>query len=238
MPVYGTQIKPMARGATLGYGDFGQVYNTENPVYMTQGGMRPSNAAGVGNNAPASGPYATTPYRIDPRAAMSMASYRPPAWTAQGKALATREQQMYGGDLYGNNAATGGLGGSGAGSGGTGTYQSGITAGFVDPASIARGVATFGMGGQAPGIPVSPAAYNTMQSQYNGLMGQGMNTAALDFARNAAYQSADLNLAQQRARADAGIGYGNLLARIAEMNMGGQNQQDSLAQSLLLGLLG
>jgi hypothetical protein len=226
---YGTQTPPMPGQAVLGFGESGRHYDPSNPVFMTQGGMRPGNAAGVGANAPATGPYAQPAYQNAPR--------RPHAWTAAGRALAAREQQVYGGDLYGNNAATGGLG-QGGNAGNNGQYNSGITAGAGNPAAIAQGVATFGMGGQAPGISVSPAAYNTMNQQYSGLMGQAANTAALDFARNAAFQTADMNLAQQRARADAGVGYGNLLARIAEMNTNGANQQDALLQNLLMGLVG
>lgn len=224
---YGTQSPPMPGQAVLGYGPSGQVYTPDNPVYMTPGGMRPGNAAGVGGTAAPTGPYAAPAYQNAPQ--------RPYAWTAPGKQLAAMEQARYGTNFYGG---AGNLPTGGSQTPGTGQISNGITSGSVSPAAIARGVATFGQGGQAPGVPVSPAAYGTMQNQYAGLMGQGLNTAALDFARNAAFQSADMNLAQQRARGDAGLGWGNLMARLSELNTNGQNQQDAMLQSLLMGLIG
>jgi len=79
--------------AVLGYGPSGQHYNMQNPVYQTTSGLRPGNAAGVGNNAPATGPYATTPMRISPESQMQFANQKPHAWTALGKQQAAQQQQ-------------------------------------------------------------------------------------------------------------------------------------------------
>lgn len=217
---YGTQTPAMPGQAVLGYGPSGQHYNQLNPV-DAQG--RSLSAAGLGGTARPTGPYAQPAWQNAPQ--------RPYAWTAAGKALAAREQQVYGGDLYGNNAATGGVGqgGNAGGQPGTGSYQTGITAGIIPPSVVQQGYGRMGIQGPGSG---------TVGNQYNDLMRQGMNQVGTQFARDAAFDMSNLNLAQQRARADAGLGYGNLLARLFEGNLANNRAQQGMTGDFLMGLLG
>jgi len=220
---YGTQTPAMPGQAVLGYGPSGRHYDQSNPVYMTPGGYRPGNAAGVAGTARPTGPYAQPAWQNAPQ--------RPHAWTAAGKALAAREQQVYGGDLYGNGAATGGLGqgGNAGGQPGTGSYQTGITAGIVPPSVVQQAYGRMGI--QGPGA-------GTVNGQYSDLMRQGLNQVGTQFGRDAAFDMANLNLAQQRARADTGLGYGNLLARLFEGNLANDRAQQGMSGDFLMGLLG
>lgn len=220
---YGTQTPAMPGQAVLGYGPSGQHYNQLNPV-DAQG--RSLSAAGLGGTARPTGPYAQPAWQNAPQ--------RPYAWTAAGKALAAREQQVYGGDLYGNPGATGGLGQGGnaggtGGTGGTGSYQTGITAGIIPPSVVQQAYGRMGIQGPGSG---------TVNTQYNDLMRQGLNQVGTQFGRDAAFDMANLNLAQQRARADTGLGYGNLLARLFEGNLANNRAQQGMTGDFLMGLLG
>jgi len=127
---------------------------------------------------------------------------------------------------------------SGNTSGGTqGNVNTGITNGTVSNQTISNAMRNFGFN-QAPGVPYSPEAFGQINQQYGDAMNQGLGTAAIDFARNAAFQQAQMDLAQQRARADSGVGWGNLLARMYESNLNNQNAQQNQAQNLLMGLVG
>lgn len=119
------------------------------------------------------------------------------------------------------------------GAGGLGSYTTGITNGTIGQQTINDAMRNFGFS-QAPGVPVSQAGGAQINQQFGDLMNQGLGTAGIDFARNAAFTQAQMDLAQQRARADSGIGFGNLLARLHEMQLNGQNA----GQNLLMGLIG
>lgn len=160
--------------------------------------------------------------------AMAPQPQRPYAWTAAGRGLAAAEQQQYGTDFYGNPAATGNAGGSG-GAPGAGTYQTGITAGIVPPSVVQDAFGRMGIKGPGSG---------TVNTQYNDLMRQGLNQIGTQFGRDAAFDMADLNLAQQRARADLGLGAGNLLARLFEGNLANSRGTQGLTGDFLMGLLG
>lgn len=221
---YGTQTPPMPGQAVLGYGPSGQVYNQENPIAMTIGGLRPLSAS----RPVAAAGTATAPV-VSQQTQMQMANQRPYAWTQRGKELAAMEQQRFGTDFYGGagNLPTGGTGGTGQP--GTGQYQTGITAGIVPPSVVQQ---AFGrMGVQGPGA-------GTVNTQYNDLMRQGMNQIGTQFGRDAAFDMANLDLAQQRARADTGLGYGNLLARLFEGNLANDRAQQGMTGNFLMGLLG
>jgi len=115
----------------------------------------------------------------------------------------------------------------------TGNQTTGITNGTIGMQTINDAMRNFGFQ-QAPGVPVSPGGAGQINQQYGDLMNQGLQTSAIDFARNAAFQQAQMDLAQQRARSDSSVGFGNLLARLYEMQLNGQNAQ----QNLLMGLVG
>ena len=228
MALYGTQTKPTPSGATLGYAPNGQIYNQNNPVAMTTSGVRPLSVAN--NRVTPAGQGSPNVYA--PGEQQRLASIRPHAWTAAGKQQASQEQYQYGNDFYGNPAATGGLGGSGGASGqpGTGQYQTGITAGIIPPSVVQQAFGSMGVK-NGPGA----GAANT---QYNDLMRQGLNQVGTQFGRDAAFDMSNLDLAQQRARADAGLGAGNLLARLFEGNLANDRTQQGLTGNFLMGLLG
>lgn len=186
-----------------------------------------------GGTAPAQQAFNDTlRMQYKPKAQPSMATtpqpQRPYAWTAAGRGLAAAEQQRYGTDFYGNQAATGNVGGSG-GTPGTGTYQTGVTAGIVPPSVVQDAFGRMGVAGPGSG---------TVNAQYNDLMRQGLNQLGTQFGRDAAFDMANLNLAQQRARADLGLGAGNLLARLFEGNLANDRATQGLTGNFLMGLLG
>ncbi len=217
MALYGTQVMSRPGAAALGYGPGGQVFDPSNPVVMTSGGARPGNAGGVMGNAPASGPFAVTQPRMSPEAAMQQMQLRQqpkPGW------MTNAERQIY--NAQTNNAVT-------QGQPGMGQYQSGITAGIVPPSVVQQGFGRMGVSGPGAG---------TVNTQYDDMMRQGLNQNSLQFGRDAAFDIANLGLAQQRAVADTGLGYGNLLARLFEGNLANNRGQTGLTGDYLMSLLG
>ena len=220
--LYGTQAPPMPGQANVGYGPGGGIFDMSNPVYQTQGGLRPGNAAGVGGNAPATGPYAQPAWQNAPR--------RPYAWTGPGKELAAREQQMYGQNFYGNPAATPGSGSGGTGSGGAGAGGTGVTTGIS--ATLPPGVtdaARIAMLRSA-GVPLSGAQSGDLIGHYGDLTRSLLSADNVDLARLGAFKQHGLQSGMEQARANAGIGWGNIGAGYDALQT-----QDLLGQ---LGLFG
>jgi len=217
MGLYGTQAPPMPGQANVGYGPGGGIFDTSNPVYQTQGGLRPGNAAGVGGNAPAQGPYAQPAYQNAPR--------RPYAWTAAGKELASREQQHYGQDFYGNPAATpnngGSTGGTGGGAGGIGV-STGINATLPPGAADAARMAML----RSAGVPLSGPQTGDLIGHYGDLTRSLLSADNVDLSRLGAFKQHGLQSAMEQARANEGIGWADLGARGDALNI-----QELLGQS-------
>lgn len=235
--LYGTQAPPMPGQAVLGYGPSGQHYNMQNPVYQTQGGIRPGNAAGVGGNAPASGPFAITPMRISPESQMQFANQKPHAWTALGKQQASQQQG-------------GGMGGSGNPLldmlGGGGNINTSITPqNIYSPQqtneAVNQAVASSSMplpwlqnqfAGKGMSVN-SPAAISRAMVPYAQGLVQGQ-TAAAQIPLQDATANAQHMLAGQQAREVEGLDWARLLTSAQGLN---NSSRMNTLQSVL-GLLG
>lgn len=205
---------------------------------------------GAGLNPSYGGPMANTGTIYNPSGAAGTAALigRPAKPMGPGLSYAAPNPFKKTGGIYdapgappGSGAMgwpSGQIGNTGAPTGTTGTATGGgITAGTVPMPQIANAMRGFGFN-QAPGVPVSPDAFNSINGQYGQAMQQGLNVAGLDFARNAAFENSTMDLARQRAQSDAALGQANLLARLFEIQSNGQNAQANNYQSLLQGLVG
>lgn len=77
----------------------------------------------------------------------------------------------------------------------------------------------------------------TLQQMFQDASLASGNRAATDFSRDAALQNAQHELASQQARAQAGIGWGNIQAGQHGQNLGNQSQAIGTLISLLQGFL-
>lgn len=106
----------------------------------------------------------------------------------------------------------------------------GITSGIqstpVSAQSIAAGAANIGAAGAGHASPFDRILNDAAQARGS--------AAAVDFLRNAAMQNAQYNLGSQEARAQAGLGWGQL----GLQNQMGQAQYDNRLNGTLLQLLG
>jgi len=226
MPLYGTQVTNIP-GHAIGYGPAGGIFDPSNPVVSTSSGIRPlGDVIGFRNQQQKDAQRQALMANPGSGRPVGSEVYKRPAGMTPG-------QHTY--------ATTGGAAGTpppNAGGGGImGNYSTGITAGTIPNSAISGGMANFGFN-SVPGVMATPQAQSAISQQYSDAMNQGLGTAGLDFARNAAFQQAQMALAQQRARSDAGIGFGNLLARLYEAQLGGQTAEDSIIQNALMGLVG
>lgn len=204
---------------------FDQAPGFRGPVAQTGTVYNPSGAAG---QAAVGQPFATNRIGNGDVFGTPPRSQNPAHYTNRPAGMTSGQwNQQYNSTLPGGSSAGGGLG----------SYQSGITNGSVSNQTISNAMRNFGFN-QAPGVPYSPEAFGQINQQYGDAMNQGLGTAAIDFARNAAFQQAQMDLARQRARSDSGIGFGNLLARMHELNLNTQNAEQGQMQNLLMGLVG
>lgn len=125
------------------------------------------------------------------------------------------------------------VGGGGAGSG-IGTYTNPITAGQLSNDAIAKAMATINAG--APQWAVA---------KYGGAFGdnltQDLERAGINLSRAASEQQASMDLAQQRARAGAGLDMAGLLQQLNAQNVTSQlNNEDAIFRMMtnLFGGLG
>lgn len=201
----------------MGQGPGGQFYNAANPVVSTTSGVRPA--------------YLVNQVKqptIDPISLAQQQRQQTPVW--RRPAGVTPSEWTYantGGQLGTQPAAQQG--------GQIGNYNTGITAGTMPAGAVSQAFGRMGMSA-VPGV--DSQAGGQLQGMFGDLMSQGMNRIGTEFGRDAAFDTAGMNLAQQRARADAGLGYGNLLARLFDANQSSQNSQQNQLGSFLMSLLG
>lgn len=122
-------------------------------------------------------------------------------------------------------------GGTGMTPGAGGFYpqiQTGISVGPVLTPNIVQGEQQRMQNFRPQGVP-SP-----FMGHLNDLIGQGTNNMATDFGRQAAYANAQQQLGTEQARANAGLGWGNVMLGNYASQLGTQQQ----ALQALLSLLG
>ncbi len=223
--LYGTQVQPRPGSASIGYGPAGQVYDPSNPVVMTTSGVRPASVVAASQRQMAQ-PQAPIPQR------------RPYAWTAAGKQLSAQEQSLFGNDLYNHPAATGsptpsqGQGGAG----GTGiNVSTGINAALPMGATSASTQAML----RSAGVPLSGAQIGDLTDQYGGLTRSLLSRDAVDLSRLGSFMEANSFNAMEQARANAGIGWGDIGAGFNALdiqdllgNLGLYNDRLRLASAL------
>jgi hypothetical protein len=122
--------------------------------------------------------------------------------------------------------------------GGLGTYQTGIKSGLLPQATVdASKSALKWNGGQAPtaaGTPTSSPARAGLNSTWNDLMTNNQATAGTELDRDASYMQNQMQLAQQKALANAAVGgYKFMLGQYDD-----QVGNDLAKRSLLMQALG
>jgi hypothetical protein len=123
---------------------------------------------------------------------------------------------------------------------GLGTYQTGIQHGTLGNDVIGRANQALSFkGGKMPtasGVPVSGQAASGLNRQWNDLMAQGTSGMQGDLSRDAAYQQGQMQLAQEKAKANAAMGGFKLMQNQYEDNV--QNALARRGQGFnLLGIL-
>jgi hypothetical protein len=130
--------------------------------------------------------------------------------------------------------------------GGIGTYQTGIQSGLLSNDAIAAARARLQPTAPMPtaNVPTNPAQQSQMAQQYQDLISQGTLKADMGLTRDAAYQQAQMGLAQQKALAGAATaGMGNLVGLDAQntqynsANNSADTAQRGIQQGLLLRIL-
>ena len=132
-------------------------------------------------------------------------------------------------------------------SGGTATYQTGIEHGLLSNDTIAAARARLQPTAPmptSPGVPTNQSQQSQMAQQYQDLMSQGTLKADMGLSRDAAYQQAQMALAQQKALAGASTaGMGNLVGldstntQLGSANQAADTAHLGLQQGMLLRML-
>lgn len=214
---YGSQSAPMPGQANVGYGPAGAAYDPTNPVAYTASGPRPLSVA-MNRVVPHNAPSGAAPVS----AATQWQMANPLPGSRLGREAAAREQALYGVDRYGGTPAGGGA----AGGGGTGGTAGGIGG---DPFSIATGInATIPQGTlnasvnsmlRSAGVPVPGAAIPNLARNYGDVTQALLSRDATDLSRQASFGLQDWLDQAERARANAGIGWGNVALQQQGLNI-------------------
>ncbi len=108
---------------------------------------------------------------------------------------------------------------TGGTTGGTGTsIGGGIQGGNLTNQDIGYATSFIGGAGQVP-FEVSSDAQRELRQRSQDEALQGTNRESLDLSRRGSYEQAQMDLARQMAEAESGLGYGNLLARLRDMDV-------------------
>lgn len=108
---------------------------------------------------------------------------------------------------------------AGGTTGGTDTsIGGGIQGGNLTNQDIGYATSFIGGAGQVP-FEVSSDAQRELRQRGQDEALQGTNRESLDLSRRGSYEQSQMDLARQMAEAESGLGYGNLLARLADMDV-------------------
>ncbi len=136
----------------------------------------------------------------------------------------------------GSVSGTGGIGGGIFGGGSMGVSTGIDGGGFLPQLNSARGNLLAG----TPGL--SGNQQSELSRLYGNIANPALRAADLSLSRTAAEQGADLDYEGQKARANASLGWGNLGARLSELNtnsqlqgMGNDNQLAAMILQMLQG---
>lgn len=125
---------------------------------------------------------------------------------------------------------------------GLGTYQTGISHGTLSNQTIGNAMKPLAYtGGKAPtfsGVPVSSQAQSGLNRQFGDLMAQGASGVSGDLQRDAAYQQGQMQLAQEKAKANAAMGGFRLMQNQYADSLDNDLARRGLNLNLLSALLG